>query len=155
MLDLRFDQGGDFTKTASLMKHLTQLSDSIEHVYVLTSAWTFSAGDDSLALLKEHGAKKVTVLGEPVGDRIRLWGEGGNMALPNSGLVIRFATGLHDYSESCFGERSCFWVMYFYSMHVQSLAPDILVPYNFDDYVGLRDPVLERARELARAAVVK
>jgi hypothetical protein len=155
VLDLRFDQGGDFTKTASLMKHLTQLSDSIEHVYVLTSAWTFSAGDDSLALLKEHGAKKVTVLGEPVGDRIRLWGEGGNMALPNSGLVIRFATGLHDYSESCFGERSCFWVMYFYSMHVQSLAPDILVPYNFDDYVGLRDPVLERARELARAAVVK
>jgi hypothetical protein len=150
VLDLRFDQGGDFTKTASLMKQLTKLSESIEHVYVLTSAWTFSAGNDSLALLKEHGAKKVTVLGEPVGDRIRLWGEGGSLTLPNSGLVIRFATGLHDYSQSCFGERSCFWVMYFYPMHVQSLAPDILVPYNFDDYVGLRDPALGRARELAK-----
>jgi hypothetical protein len=45
--------------------------------------------------------------------------------------------------------------MYFYPMHVQSFAPDILVPYNFDDYVGLRDPVLERARELARAAPAK
>jgi hypothetical protein len=155
VLDLRFDQGGNFTKTVSLMKHLTNLSESIEHVYVLTSAWTFSAGNDSVALLKEHGAMKATLLGEPVGDRIRLWGEGGNLTLPNSGLIIRFATGLHDYSQSCFGERSCFWVMYFYPMHVQSIAPDILVPYNFDDYVGLRDPVLEHARELARAALGK
>jgi hypothetical protein len=155
VLDLRFDQGGNFTKTASLMKHLTKLSESIEHVYVLTSAWTFSAGNVSVALLKDYGANKVTLIGEPVGDRIRLWAEGGNLTLPNSGLVIGFATGLHDYSRSCFGERSCFWVMYFYPMHVQSFAPDILVPYNFDDYVGLRDPVLERARELARAAPAK
>jgi hypothetical protein len=155
VLDLRFDQGGNFTKTASLMKHLTTLAESIEHVFVLTSAWTFSAGNVSVALLKEHGAKKVTLIGEPVGDRIRLWAEGGSLKLPNSGLDIGFATGLHDYSQSCFGERSCFWIMYFYPMHVQSFAPDILVPYNFDDYVGLRDPVLERARELARASPAK
>jgi hypothetical protein len=155
VLDLRFDQGGNFTKTASLMKKLTTLSEAIEHVYVLTCAWTFSAGNVSVALLKEHGAKKVTLIGEPVGDRIRLWAEGGSLTLPNSGLVIGFATGLHDYSQSCFGERGCFWIMYFHPMHVQSFAPDILVPYNFDDYVGLRDPVLERARELARAALPK
>jgi hypothetical protein len=150
VLDLRFDQGGNFTKTASLMKHLTNLSESIEHVYVLTSAWTFSAGNVSLALLKEHGAKKVTLIGEPVGDRLHLWAEGGSLTLPNSELAIGFATGLHDYSRSCFGERGCFWIMYFYPMHVQSFAPDIRVPYNFDDYVSLRDPTLERARELAR-----
>ena len=35
-------------------------------------------------------------------------------------------------------------------MHVQSFAPDIRLPYNFDDYFSLRDPLLERARELAR-----
>jgi hypothetical protein len=155
ILDLRFDQGGNFTKTASLMKNLTNLSDSIEHVYVLTSAWTFSAGDVSVALLKEHAAKKVTLIGEMVGDRIRLWAEGGNLTLPHSGLAIGFATGLHDYSRSCVGERGCFWIMYFFPMHVQSFAPDIHVPYNFDDYVGLRDPVLERARELASLAVQK
>ena len=152
VLDQRFNQGGNFTKTASLMKNLTTLSESIEHVYVLTSAWTFSAGNVSIALLKEHGAKKVTLLGEPVGDRIRLWAEGGSLTLPNSGLVIGFATGLHDYSQSCFGERSCFWIMYFYPMHVRSFAPDIRIPYNFDDYAGLRDPVLERARDLASSS---
>jgi hypothetical protein len=155
VLDLRLDQGGNFTKTASLMKNLTNLSNSIEHVYVLTSAWTFSAGNVSVALLKEHGAKKVTLIGEPVGDRIRLWAEGGSLTLPNSGLAIGFATGLHDYSRSCLGQRGCFWVMYFYPMHVQSFEPDFRVPYTFDDYVGLRDRVLERAHELGRTALLK
>ena len=64
------------------MKHLTNLSESIEHVYVLTSAWTFSAGNVSVALLKEHGAKKVTLIGEPVGDPLHLWAEGGSLTLP-------------------------------------------------------------------------
>lgn len=155
VLDLRLDQGGNFTTTASLMKNLTKLAGSVEHVYVLTSGWTFSAGIVSVALLKEHNGRKVTLIGEPVGDRIRLWAEGGSLKLPNSGLAIGFATGLHDYSKSCFGDHGCFWTMYLYPMHVQSLDPDIPLPYNFDDYVGLRDPVLERARELARAAQAK
>jgi hypothetical protein len=150
VLDLRLDQGGNFTTTASLMKNLTQLASSVEHVYVLTSAWTFSAGIVSVALLKEHGGGKVTLIGAPVGDRIRLWAEGGSIQLPNSGLMIGFATGLHDYSKSCFGEPGCFWTMYLYPMHVQTLDPDIRLPYNFDDYVGLRDPILERALDLAR-----
>jgi PAS domain-containing protein len=150
VLDLRLDQGGNFVTTASLMKNLTKLSDSVEHAYVLISAWTFSAGNVSVALVKDHNADKVTLIGEPVGDRIRLWAEGGSLTLPHSGLVIGFATGLHDYSKSCFGESGCFWTMYFFPMHVQSFAPDIRVPYNFDDYVRLRDPVLECARELAR-----
>jgi hypothetical protein len=152
VLDMRLDQGGNFTTTASLMKYLTKLADSVEHVYVLTSAWTFSAGIVSVALLKEHNGKKVTLIGDPVGDRMRLWAEGGSLKLPNSGLVIGFATGLHDYSKSCFGQPGCFWTMYLFPMHVQSLDPDIRLPYNFDDYVGLRDPILERTRELARAA---
>ncbi len=76
VLDLRLDQGGNFTTTASLLKDLTVLADSIERVFVLTSAWTFSAGDVSLALVKEHGGAKVVVIGAPAGDRIRLWAEG-------------------------------------------------------------------------------
>jgi hypothetical protein len=155
VLDLRLDQGGNFTTTASFMKNLAKLAASVEHVYVLTSGWTFSAGIVSVALAKEHNGGKVTMIGEPVGDRIRLWAEGGSMKLPNSGLVLGFATGLHDYSKPCFGERGCFWTMYLYPMHVQALDPDILMPYNFDDYVGLRDPALERVHELARSGQVK
>lgn len=150
VLDLRLDQGGNFTKTASFMKRLPALAASIEHVYALTSAWTFSAGNVSLALLKQHGAGKVTVVGEPVGDRIRIWAEGGTLVLPNSKLAIGYATGLHDYRRSCFGEPGCFWIMAFYPMQVQSLLPDVRVDYTFDDYAHLRDPVLARALELAR-----
>ncbi|QBB72213.1 hypothetical protein ELE36_18595 [Pseudolysobacter antarcticus] len=152
VLDLRMNEGGNFTTTAALMKNLTKLADSVEHIYVLTSAWTFSAGNVSLALAKEHGGGKVTVIGEMVGDRIRMWAEGGAMTLPNSKLRLSFATGLHDYSHSCSSEPGCFWVMYFYPMHVATFDPDIHVGYSFDDYTNLRDPALERALELARIA---
>lgn len=149
VLDLRLDQGGDFTKTASLMKRIATLTDSIQHVYVLTSAWTFSAGNVSLALVKEHGGNKVTVIGEPAGDRVRIWAEGGSIELPNSKITAYFATGYHDYTEPCWGERGCFWTTLFFPMHVQSFEPDIHVPYMFDDYTRLRDPMLDKAGELA------
>lgn len=147
VLDLRFDQGGDFTKTASLMKNLATLADSIERVDVLTSAWTFSAGNVGVALAKQHGGEKVRVVGEPVGDRIRMWAEGGNLWLPNARLALRYSTGLHDYSRPCRGEPGCFWVLHFFPMQVASLEPDLRVDYTFDDYLALRDPVLERAQE--------
>lgn len=151
VLDLRLDRGGDFTKTASLMKNLPRLADSVQHVYVLTSAWTFSAGNVGVALTKEHGGDKVTVIGEPVGDRVRLWAEGGSMVLPNSKLRIGYATGLHDYRRPCRGEPGCFWVMAFYPTHITTFEPDVRVEYRYADYQALRDPLLERAMELAAA----
>jgi hypothetical protein len=142
ILDLRFDQGGDFTTTADLMSKVTQLAPTIERVYILTSGWTFSAGETSVALAKEHGGAKVTIVGEPLGDRLRLWAEGRNMTLPNSKLVLHYATGLHDYTRPCRGEPGCFWPTYFFPMHVTSVAPDIPIPYTFADYRALHDPVL-------------
>ena len=143
IVDLRFDQGGDLTTTAGLMSRVTRLAPSIERVYVLTSAWTFSAGETSVALAKEHGGGKVTIVGEPVGDRLRFWGEGRDMTLPNSGVTLHFATGLHDYARPCWGEPGCFWVMYFFPMHLKTIAPDVTIPYSFADYRALRDPVLD------------
>ena len=151
VLDLRLDQGGDLTKTASLMKRLATLSDSISHIYVLTSAWTFSAGNVSLALVKEHGGDKITVIGESAGDRVRIWAEGGSFELPNSKIRVGYATGYHDYSKPCWRERGCYWVTMLFPMHVQSFDPDVHVPYTFDDYINLRDPMLEIALELASA----
>jgi hypothetical protein len=149
VVDLRLDQGGNFVKTAGLMKNVANLTNSIEHVYVLTSAWTFSAGNVSVALLKQHGGSKVTVIGAEVGDRIRIWAEGRDMTLPNSKLDIGFATGLHDYTHPCWRDPGCFWTLFFFPMHVATLAPDIPVPYSFEDYVALRDPLLDRALTLA------
>jgi len=144
VLDLRFNQGGDFTTTASLMKGLTGLARSVEQVFVLTSAWTFSAAITNVALAKEHGGDRVTIVGEPVGDRLRFWGEGGTLVLPNSGVSLGFATGLHDYSGSCFGEAGCFWTLFRHPVSLESLEPDLRVNYTMADYLGLRDPALER-----------
>jgi hypothetical protein len=149
VLDLRLDQGGNFTKTASLMKDLTRLSDAIRHVYVLTSAWTFSAGIVDVALAKEHGQGRVVIVGERVGDRLRFWAEGGSLKLPNSKLVLTFATGLHDYSAPCTGQDGCFWVLRLYPTHLSSFEPDVRVSYTFADYVALRDTVLDKALSLA------
>lgn len=143
IVDERLNQGGNLTKTASLMSRITTLAPSIERVYILTSAWTFSAGESSVALAKEHGGDKVKIVGELIGDRLRIWGEGGAMALPNSGILLRYATGLHDYTKPCWGEAGCFWVMIFYPTHVQSVDPDVKIPYTFADYRALRDPVLD------------
>jgi hypothetical protein len=151
IVDLRFDQGGNFTTTASLMSGLTGLSPSIEHVYVISSPWTFSAGIVSLALLKEHGGSLITVVGALAGDRTRLWAEGGGMVLPNSKLSIRFATGLHDYTHSCRGQPGCFWPMYFYPMHVTTLEPEVKVGYTYDDYVNLRDPSVDKVLALVNS----
>jgi hypothetical protein len=149
VLDLRLDQGGDLTKTASFMGTLTGLTASIEHVYLLISAWTFSAGESSAALTRGHGGAKVTVIGDPVGDRMRFWGEGRSLTLPNSGLDLHYATGLHDYKRSCWGESSCFWTLLIYPVRVSNLDPDIRVSYTFDDYASLRDPLLQKAFDLA------
>jgi hypothetical protein len=52
IVDLRLDKGGDFVTTARLIMNLPNLSNSIERVYLLTSAWTFSAGNVSVALFE-------------------------------------------------------------------------------------------------------
>lgn len=150
VLDLRLDQGGNLLETTGFMRRLPTLTDSIEHVYVLTGAWTFSAGIVNLALLKEHAGGKLRVIGEPVGDRVRFWAEGGTLQLPHSKLAIGYATGLHDYAASCFGQAGCFWILWLYPTRVASFDPDLRVGYAFDDYVQLRDPVLDAALAAAR-----
>ena len=149
--DLRLDQGGNLTTTAGLMSHITTLAPTIRHVYVLTSAWTFSAGITSVALAKQHGGGKVTIVGEAVGDRLRFWAEGREMTLPNSQSLVHYATGMHDYSESCWGERGCFWLMALYPMQVKTLQPDVVIPYSFADYRALRDPLMDYVLRKARS----
>lgn len=151
ILDMRLNQGGNFVKTAALMKKLATLG-GVERVYVLTSAWTFSAGEIGVALAKFHGGAKVTIVGELVGDRLRSWEEGNNMQLPNSGIDLHFATGLHDYTTPCWGQSGCFPTLWFFPMRVRTLEPNVPVPYTFADYLSLRDPMLDRVKLLEEVA---
>lgn len=148
VLDMRFNQGGNFVKTARFMSSLAHLTDSIKRLYIFTSAWTFSAGEVSVALAKQHGADKAVIVGEPVGDRMRFWAEGGAMCLPNSQICMSFATGLHDYIKGCEGEPRCFVMLRVFPVKVTTLAPDVPVAYEFADYVKRRDPLLDRVMVL-------
>jgi hypothetical protein len=65
------------------------------------------------------------------------------MTLPNSHIQVHYATGMHDYSKSCWGERGCFWLMQLYPMHLKNLTPDVRIPYSFSDYQALRDPLMD------------
>lgn len=150
ILDLRFDQGGNFRTTAGFMSHVTTLAPSIRRIYVVTSGWTFSAGITSVAFLKDHGGDKVMIVGEPIGDRLRFWSEGGTMTLPNSQIHVNYATGMHDYMHPCWGQSGCFWPTFFFPTHVKSLAPDVMIPYTFADYRALRDPVMDYLLEAAQ-----
>jgi hypothetical protein len=99
---------------------------------------TFSAGISHAVQLRLAGARLV---GEPVGDRLDLWSEGGNVILPHSKLAAHYANGLHSYSKAPIPPG----VTPFLDMDVAGLDPDVAVEPTFAEYRAGRDPVLEAA----------
>jgi hypothetical protein len=94
-LDLRFNTGGNMDLAAPFMSALRERFRG-RRVFVITGPATFSAGISHAAQWKEWSA---TIVGEPVGDELDAWGEGGNVELPNSGLIVHFSNGFHAYSR--------------------------------------------------------
>jgi hypothetical protein len=118
------------------MEHL-QLATGDRPVYVIIGRATFSAGLYHAAQWKQWG--KATFIGEPVGDRLDFWSEGGNVILPNSGLAVHFADAFHSYSRKDYPERK----PYFEDLSIDSLAPDYPVNPTFADYMAGRDPAMD------------
>jgi hypothetical protein len=116
---------------------------------VLTSPWTFSAAITTVAALKQAGGSKVMIVGEPVGDGLAFWAEGGAFNLPNSGITAYFTTARHDYARPCTNRRTCFWLNELFPVRVRNLQPEISAPLTFAAYSTGRDPALDaiRARE--------
>lgn len=150
ILDLRFNNGGDYTNTASFAKDLLGLVASGGRVYVLTSPGTFSAGITMTALVKEAGGDRVIILGEPVGDRLAFFSEGNRGCLPNYPLCMFYMTGKHDYSHPCTDLDVCYWLNFVYPVRVKTLDPDETITVTFADWTSGRDPVFERALELGK-----
>ncbi|HEX8695925.1 MAG TPA: hypothetical protein VF746_26145 [Longimicrobium sp.] len=135
VMDVRFNTGGNLTLAAELMKQLQERTRGIPR-FVITGRATFSAGITQVASWREAG--DVTIVGEPVGDVLETWAEGGNVRLPNSGFKAHFANGAHSYSPApCPPETYC------YDLSVPSVDPDVPVAASWADYLGLRDPALE------------
>jgi hypothetical protein len=151
ILDLRYDDGGDYVNTYGFARDLPKLIPPAGRIIMLTGSATFSAGISTAAFVKHAGGERVVIVGEPVGDRLQFFSEGGRACLPNYSLCVAYETGKHDYQHACTDWDVCFWLDYFFQFRVKSLGPDEVIPLSFKDWWSGVDPVLDRAKTLAMA----
>jgi len=151
ILDQRMNMGGNYNTTADFMNWLGEALPHDGRLYILTAGTTFSAGISSAARALQSAEGRAIIMGEPVGDTLRFWSEDNLITLPNSGIQIRFNTGYHDLTRVCRWFTDCFWSDMFRPLAVESLDPDIFIPFTSRDYFTGRDPVLERIYELEGA----
>lgn len=143
ILDMRFNGGGDYTKTAAFMAQLPGMLPASGGVFVITHTTTFSAGISSVGFAKQASPWRVRVVGDPIGDRLVFYGEPRDMVLPSSGIGMSYATGLHDYLHGCRWFGPCYWVNWLYPIAVATLEPELAAPLSFESVKSGRDPALE------------
>jgi len=149
ILDLRGDGGGDYTQAWHFAHTLPRLLRPRGRIFVLTDSLTFSAAITTAAFIKEAGGDRVTLLGQPIGDRLSFFSEGGRACLPNLEVCVYYQTGKHDYAHACNDWHECYWLNWLYPVRVRSLQPDILVPLRFADWNAGRDMAYLQASQLA------
>lgn len=148
ILDLRFDTGGNNTLTIGLMRAIPTLVTG--RIYLMTGRYTFSAGIASAAALKHAGGARVTLVGEPVGDRLQWWSEGKPACLPNTELCLTANTGLWDLTQGCSGRPHCYSEQF--DEVVGSLDPQISAPLTAAAWLAGDDPGMDAVvRDLASA----
>ena len=93
IVDLRFNTGGDLTLADSLFHAIAalKLARPPGRLFVITSRSTFSAGITHVVELKQLAGARI--VGEPVGDELDMWSEGGSVILPNSTSRRTLRTG--------------------------------------------------------------
>lgn len=150
VFDLRFNNGGDFFNTILFAQALPRLLPPDGHVFVLTGRATFSAGIVTAALLKGADPKKVTLIGETMGDKGQFWAEGESSELPNSKIQVAYSEQYEDFENGCTDIDTCYWPVVAFGPRNISLAPEIKMDVSFADYASGRDPVLEKALALTK-----
>jgi len=149
VVDLRFNTGGDANLAAPLLRRLEEASRALPR-FVITGRTTFSAGISHVAFLRQAG--RMTIVGEPAGDRMDFWAEGGNIVLPYSGYAAHFANGAHSYSPApCPTPTPCM------DLSAPSIDPDIKASPTWRDYLARRDPAMEaiEARLVTRSSAAR
>ena len=139
VLDLRFDIGGDIGQTRDLARAMVAAVPG--RIFVLTGPYTFSAGIVFAAAMKREGGARVTLVGEPVGDRLRFWSEGGHVCLPHSKVCFWASDGLWDLRKGCAGEPACYGDRF--DARVDSLDPEVRAPLTAAAWLSGRDPAME------------
>jgi hypothetical protein len=144
VIDLRFNTGGNLQLADTLFRRIAALPLAKEpgRLFVITGRATFSAGITPVALLRQ--LTKATIVGEPAGDGLDFWAEGGNVLLRHTGLTLHYADGFHSYSPLEYPERR----PYHYDLSVKDLGPDIPVETALTEYLAGKDAVLDTIAKL-------
>jgi hypothetical protein len=149
VVDLRLNNGGNLFNTVLFAQALPRLLPAGGRIFVLISRATFSAALVTAAMLKGNGGDRVMLIGETMGDDSRFWAENCDVRLPNSGIIVSYSTGFHDWTGGCSDPQRCYWPAVAFATRVQSLEPEVRIEPSFADYAAGHDPVLEAALRLA------
>lgn len=140
IVDLRFNTGGNLELADSLFRSLAALPLAQERnrLFVIAGRATFSAGITAVATLRQF--TKAVIVGEPVGDGLDMWSEGGNILLPNTHLTLHYANGFHSYTPI---EHPEFRPYHYPDLSVTEVGPDIRVETTLEQYLAGKDPALD------------
>lgn len=159
VLDMRFNGGGNFLLIRDFMTRWPARTPG--RFFVLTSRQTFSAAIAGIAYLKQAGKERVTIVGEPVGDRMMFFSDGLPVRLPHSGRYFLPAVVRMDYSDGCRRYDDCAAMIAQpgrpaatgalpmlgpvdrLPITVPTLEPDIPAPWTIDAWVNAKDPMME------------
>lgn len=145
VLDLRANEGGDYTKAMSIARKIGELVKPEGRVYILADGDTFSAGIVT-AYFALHGAgDRAVFVGQPMGDGLQFWAEGGGapMVLPNSEIRLFASTGYHDWENGCSDWSRCFWINILFGVAIGPIEVELSAPLLFSDYARGIDSGIE------------
>lgn len=170
VLDMRWNPGGNFLTTRDFILAWPQRVPAPGRFFVLIGPTTFSAGIASVAYLKQAAPDRVTLIGEPVGDRLMFFAENITpVRLPHSKIILIPALERDDFKDGCKPYNDCLVVLAQPGgthgtppdqanlleqfgrkpLQVDSLDPDVSAPWTLRDYLSGRDPGIEAVAALA------
>ena len=141
VVDVRFNTGGDLSIGRPFINQLAAFAKERKiKMYVITGRATFSAGIYHAMQLRQY--VNAILVGEPIGDVLEIWSEGGNLLTPNSRLSLHYADRLHSYSPIVRPEFKQYLVTDT-DLSITNAMPDIEVRMSVRDYFAGRDLALE------------
>lgn len=162
VLDMRFNGGGNFLLIRDFMAQWPTRTSG--RFFVLTSRQTFSAAIAGIAYLKQAGKDRVTIVGEPVGDRMMFFSDGLPIRLPHSGRYFLPAVVRMDYQDGCKAYDDCQEAIAQpgrpfatsalpmlgptnrLPVSVPTLEPSIPAPWTIDAWIKGEDPMMDAVR---------
>jgi hypothetical protein len=137
VLDLRWNNGGDNTLNAPLIRHLVgnKRINRKGHLFVITGRLTFSAAMNCAMDLEKNTA--AIFAGEPTGSSPNQYGDATTIVLPRSKIGVRVSTR--------------YWEDGGPADHRPWISPSIPVELSSRDSLDNRDPVLEAILQKIRS----